>query len=219
MKNPVVIILKTSASCGIFLVAGCHLPSSRVPSMYAVNGSAMRSCSKPSKIARVFKISIPDDLRISAGNIVNTDINNPKNEDDDSINDPVNSDNTNYQNNPFHIDLTNYGKSSDGKWFELRIILPDNTYNFYETKSTDVAPNIHGVAYGVGKVDHSMDFCTDGRIHKSTEAGFKYSTAVFYVQQHDGTKGTYENGYNILIMPSGLSDTPIIIDPKVENNG
>jgi hypothetical protein len=113
--------------------------------------------------------------------------------------------------NPYHSDLSN--KGLQGKTVKYIVILtsPKAKMKFLKT-DPETGSVINGIvaapppANAVSKIVCVEDLSHNDRV------------ATFYFQ--NGSSGYVASGFNIVLVPSAYGkDTPIIIDPKIMNNG
>lgn len=129
------------------------------------------------------------------------------------------SSNPDYQTNPFHLDLTTLPVLKD-EWVKVRVFLKDKAYRFFDHSDSP----IWGIAYDKG-APFSRWFCQkDHDDALSRSKNDKHSVLTFYLQR---VKGGGEASVNFVIEAdptkgsgaTGGYKTPILIDPKIQNDG
>ncbi len=122
---------------------------------------------------------------------------------------------------PFHVFLDGLSPSqSKHEWAQIRVIATDTSRYTFTTVLDGVALN--GVGFSSGK---TRFICTPSGIMPAplTIAGPTTNqlgeVAVFYGAIGNTANGNKkENGFNI-VYEAPYSDTPVIVDPKIKNNG
>lgn len=125
--------------------------------------------------------------------------------------------------NPYHIDLTSLplaklnAANKPYPYVELRFILLDGTnYTFGNLTDSNGKP-ITGIA--AGEVTSGVGLCDASIVlHKSDGKYPPNDVAVVYAPL-SSTGSPKPGGYSIILLPNSATDTPIFIDPKMQNNG
>lgn len=128
-----------------------------------------------------------------------------------------------FGNNPFHVDIGTILPSDadphvDISWVKVRVVLRNENFTFFKDP-VGTQGRILGVAYEEGNA-----LAKDWLCQSSTEADVIHennnerNVLVFFVKR-SGTGG--EIPINFVVVPEGPwgVDTPILLDPKVRNNG
>lgn len=122
------------------------------------------------------------------------------------------TDDPDYVNNPFNIDLTRVIIQNNKKfkmYVKIKIIAKDKRYKFYQFNDD------HAIAYGD---DRGQDmFCSD-HVKQNKNGN---SVAIFYVRLGEGARFDTAGFYNFALQAKDATTTPalIVIDPKVKNHG
>lgn len=128
-----------------------------------------------------------------------------------------------FQTNPFHMEIGSIkGPEVDPAYVKVKVILRNKAYKFYEDASR--TPAILGVVYEQGKPGADL-FCQKGRADAFTRSrNGKKNVLTFYVLRQ---KEFPSASINLIVVAdcekptdtTGGCDTPILIDPKIRNNG
>ena len=120
---------------------------------------------------------------------------------------------------PLHIDRADMDGVVAGDWVLVRVVLYDSRFTF-EGADNSTDP-IQGIV--VNTMDKDPEFCSiavqklaAGR-KGSGDAQRNREVASFMFMINK--LGASRKGYSIILLPKNLDDTPIIIDPKILNNG
>ena len=194
----------TVCACAILLIAinGCDNKKSPPQGVFA--NIAMSPCSptpNTSNIGGVVRVNLPVDIQVKQW----------KNKRDVTYLDPDRGVWVALDKNtpdPFHIDLTKLTSIyATGKYVKIRVISRDNYFRFYRDGMID------GVARGNLAPDEAL--C-------GAESSGASERAFYVMLSPDQGNGKKASTYAIGLQPANPiepTETPILIDPKVENNG
>ena len=131
---------------------------------------------------------------------------------------------------PFHIYLNKFTNDKDYPFVAVQVVIPRSSEFNFGTLPDIGAEAIAAVSIPTSQPDGSV---TLGRTHyictapalllKVTPEGRRVAT--FFVNLANAPTGSGGDdvllapSYNIILMPSGASETPIVIDPKIYNDG
>lgn len=123
---------------------------------------------------------------------------------------------------PFHIYTSNLYDSVRGgdQYVKIRIVLRNQTqYKFSEI-------NYNGrLISAVGVLDDTVqNVCSPVSVGKEgplidPNRDGKLIAAVFYVKIIPVSTGVYENSLSVIVQAGDYAETPILIDPKIQNHG
>ena len=127
--------------------------------------------------------------------------------------------------NLYHSDVVTTGVTGQGL-AEYRIIIENGpaspvlgqNMKFY-TDSTTAQTAVRGIAVNPDDPDDFV--CSNNVIEQPNSAGTNtHSVADFFVKLRPATGSYKYDSFNVVIVPkTGNADTPLMIDPKIRNNG
>jgi len=118
--------------------------------------------------------------------------------------------------NPFHIYLKDAFGSSTKRFIAVRIIIEDGA----DYKFSNLGSIIDGVT---GAPPNSDMTClaagTPSPIIAKVDPPYPRQDTIFFIDTNVSATGDFLAGYNIVLQFSNSDETPVIIDPKIYNEG
>ncbi len=122
--------------------------------------------------------------------------------------------------NPYHVDMTVFPTNSAGTWAQIRVVLRDDHYKFAEVANPLVTGELlEGLTVG-GKTNPG-NFCGLSVRADSTQTEKDANVRSFFVPivMTPMKPNPTPYPFNIILVPKVANETPIVVDPKIVNNG
>lgn len=176
----------------------------------------------------VIRIAIPKNLSTTdrKRHVRQRSTRRPETGDDEALfeqSDPNEGTTEEFRTNPFHMEIGSIkGADADPAYVKVRVILRNKAYKFYEDATR--TPAVLGVVYERGQPGGDL-FCQKGRTDSFTRTrNGKKNVLTFYIKRRQAFPPA---PINLIIVAdpdpasgaTGGFDTPILIDPKIRNDG